>query len=153
MTGRYFDEWKVGDRLEHSISRTVTETDNLLISTLTHNPQPLHIDHEFAKGTEFGKPLMNSIFTLGLMIGIAVNDTTMGTTIANLGMTEVKFPKPVFHGDTLHFTSEVISTRESRSRADAGIVELLHKGYNQKGELVAECRRQFLARRRPKAKA
>jgi acyl dehydratase len=153
VNGLFLEDFKVGRVFQHPLRRTVTEMDNTLFSCLTHNPQPLHIDHEFSKGTEFGKPLMNSIFTLGLMIGIAVNDTTMGTTIANLGMTEVKFPKPVFHGDTLNFTSEVMSTRESKSRPDAGILELLHKGYNQKGELIAECRRQLLVRRRPKAKA
>lgn len=151
MTGLYLEDFEVGRVFEHPLRRTVTEMDNTLFSCLTHNPQPLHIDHEFSKGTEFGKPLVNSIFTLGLMIGIAVNDTTMGTTIANLGMTEVKFPKPVFHGDTLRMTSEVVSTRESRSRSDAGILELLHKAFNQRGEMVAECRRQLLVRRRPKA--
>ena len=151
MIGLYLEDFEVGRTFEHPLRRTVTEMDNTLFSCLTHNPQPLHIDHEFSKGTEFGKPLVNSIFTLGLMIGIAVNDTTMGTTIANLGMTEVKFPSPVFHGDTLRITSEVVSTRESRSRKDAGILELLHKAFNQRGELVAECRRQLLVRRRPKA--
>jgi acyl dehydratase len=151
MAGLYLEDFEIGRVFEHPIRRTVTEMDNTLFSCLTHNPQPLHIDHEFSKGTEFGKPLVNSIFTLGLMIGIAVNDTTMGTTIANLGMTEVKFPKPVFHGDTLRMTSEVVSTRESRSRSDAGILELLHKAFNQRGEMVAECRRQLLVRRRPKA--
>jgi acyl dehydratase len=151
VTGLYLEDFEVGRVFEHPLRRTVTEMDNTLFSCLTHNPQPLHIDHEFSKGTEFGKPLVNSIFTLGLMIGIAVNDTTMGTTIANLGMTEVRFPKPVFHGDTLRMTSEVVSTRESRSRSDAGILELLHKAFNQRGEMVAECRRQLLVRRRPKA--
>jgi acyl dehydratase len=125
--------------------------DNTLFSCLTHNPQPLHIDHEFSAGTEWGRPLMNSFFTLGLMVGISVNDTTLGTTIANLGMTDVKFPKPVFHGDTLRVTTEVLGKRESRSRPDAGIVEFLHKAINQKGEVVAECRRQAMMRRRPKA--
>ena len=149
--GLYLEDFEVGRVFDHPIRRTVTEMDNTLFSCLTHNPQPLHIDHEFSKGTEFGKPLVNSIFTLGLMIGIAVNDTTMGTTIANLGMTEVRFPKPVFHGDTLRMTSEVVSTRESRSRSDAGILELLHKAFNQRGELVAECRRQAMMRKRPKA--
>jgi len=153
VTGLYLEDFEVGRVIDHPLRRTVTEMDNTLFSCLTHNPQPLHIDHEFAKGTEFGKPLMNSIFTLGLMIGVSVNDTTIGTIVANLGMTDVKFPRPVFHGDTLHFTSEVVAKRESRSRPDAGVVELLHKGYNQRGELVAECKRQFLARRRPKAKA
>jgi acyl dehydratase len=150
MQGLYLEDFEVGRKFEHALRRTVTEMDNTLFSCLTHNPQPLHIDHEFAAKSEWGKPLVNSIFTLGLMIGVSVNDTTVGTTIANLGMTDVKFPAPVFHGDTLHFTTEVLSTRESRSRPDAGIVELLHKGYNQKGELVAECRRQAMMRRRPK---
>ena len=151
MQGLYLEEFEVGRKFEHALRRTVTEMDNTLFSCLTHNPQPLHVDHEFAAKSEWGKPLVNSIFTLGLMIGVSVNDTTMGTTIANLGMTDVRFPAPVFHGDTLNFTTEVLSKRESRSRPDAGIVELLHKGYNQKGELVAECRRQAMMRRRPKA--
>jgi acyl dehydratase len=151
MTGLYLEDFEVGRIFEHPIRRTVTEMDNTLFSCLTHNPQPLHIDHEFAARTEWGKPLMNSFFTLGLMIGISVNDTTLGTTIANLGMTEVKFPKPVFHGDTLRVTTEVLSKRETRSRPDAGIVELLHKAINQKGEVVAECRRQAMMRRRPVA--
>ena len=117
MTGLYLEDFEVGRVFEHPIRRTVTEMDNTLFSCLTHNPQPLHIDHEFAAQTEWGKPLVNSIFTLGLMIGISVNDTTMGTTIANLGMTEVKFPKPVFHGDTLRVTTEVLITaREPLAR-------------------------------------
>ena len=151
MQGLYLEDFEVGRIFEHALRRTVTEMDNTLFSCLTHNPQPLHIDHEFAAKSEWGKPLVNSIFTLGLMIGVSVNDTTVGTTIANLGMTDVRFPAPVFHGDTLNFTTEVLGKRESRSRPDAGIVELLHKGYNQKGELVAECRRQAMMRRRPKA--
>jgi acyl dehydratase len=151
MQGLYLEDFEVGRKFEHILRRTVTEMDNTLFSCLTHNPQPLHIDHEFAAKSEWGKPLVNSIFTLGLMIGVSVNDTTVGTTIANLGMTDVKFPAPVFHGDTLHFTTEVVGKRESRSRPDSGIVELLHKGYNQRGELVAECRRQAMMRRRPKA--
>ena len=151
MQGLYLEDFEVGRKFEHALRRTVTEMDNTLFSCLTHNPQPLHIDHEFAAKSEWGKPLVNSIFTLGLMIGVSVNDTTVGTTIANLGMTDVKFPAPVFHGDTLNFTTEVLAKRESRSRPDAGIVELLHKAYNQRGELVAECRRQAMMRRRPKA--
>jgi acyl dehydratase len=151
MAGLYLEDFEVGRTFEHAIRRTVTEMDNTLFSCLTHNPQPLHIDHEHSAGTEWGKPLFNSLFTLGLMIGISVNDTTLGTTIANLGMTEVKFPKPVFHGDTLHVTTEVLGTRETRSRPDAGIVEFLHKAFNQKGEMVAECRRQAMMRKRPKA--
>jgi acyl dehydratase len=151
MQGLYLEDFEVGRKFEHALRRTVTEMDNTLFSCLTHNPQPLHIDHEFAAKSEWGKPLMNSIFTLGLMIGVSVNDITFGTTVANLGMTDVKFPAPVFHGDTLHFTTEVLAKRESRSRPDAGIVELLHKGYNQRDELIAECRRQAMMRRRPKA--
>jgi len=150
MQGLYLEDFQIGRTFEHALRRTVTEMDNTLFSCLTHNPQPLHIDHEFAAKSEWGKPLVNSIFTLGLMIGVSVNDTTLGTTVANLGMTDVKFPKPVFHGDTLHFTTEVLSNRASKSRADVGIVELLHKGYNQGGELVAECKRQAMMRRRPK---
>src|SRR6185295_15276922 len=131
MTGLYLEDFEIGRVIEHAIRRTVTEMDNTLFSCLTHNPQPLHIDHEFSAQTEWGKPLVNSLFTLGLMIGISVSDTTLGTTIGNLGMTEVR------------------SKRESRSRPDAGIVELLHKAINQKGEVVAECRRQAMMRRRP----
>ena len=138
MPGRFFDEWKVGDRVEHSISRTVTETDNLLISTLTHNPQPLHIDHEAAAKTEFGKPLVNSVFTFGLMIGVSVNDTTLGTLVANLGYDKLVFLKPVFVGDTLRSESECIDLRESKSRPNAGIVTWAHRSFNQRGELVCE---------------
>jgi acyl dehydratase len=150
-TGLYLEDFEVGRVFEHAIRRTVTEMDNTLFSCLTHNPQPLHIDHEFSRATEWGGPLVNSLFTLGLMIGISVNDTTLGTTVANLGMTEVKFPKPVFHGDTLRVTTDVLSKRETRSRSDAGIVEFLHKAINQRGEVVAECRRQAMMRKRPKA--
>lgn len=151
MAGLYFEDFEAGRTFEHPIRRTVTEMDNTLFSCLTHNPQPLHIDHEYSGETEWGRPLFNSLFTLGLMIGISVNDTTLGTTIANLGMAEVKFPKPVFHGDTLHVTTQVLAKRETRSRADAGVVELLHKAFNQRGELVAECRRQAMMRKRPAA--
>lgn len=149
MPGLYFEDFEVGRLFDHTISRTVTETDNTLFSCLTHNPQPLHIDREFCKTTEWGEPLMNSLFTLGLMIGISVNDTTLGTTIANLGMTEVRFPAPLFAGDTVRVTTAVAGKRESRSRPDAGILEFLHRAYNQRSELVAECRRQALMRRRP----
>jgi acyl dehydratase len=148
-SGLYLEDFEVGRTFEHAIRRTVTEADNLLFSCLTHNPQPLHIDHHFAAQTEWGKPLVNSIFTLGLMIGVSVGETTLGTTVGNLGMTEVKFPRPVFVGDTLNATTEVLSRRESRSRPDAGIVELLHRAYNQRGELVAECRRQAMMKKRP----
>jgi acyl dehydratase len=151
MQGLYLEDFEVGRKFEHALRRTVTEMDNTLFSCLTHNPQPLHIDHDFASKTEWGKPLVNSLFTLGVMIGISVNDTTLGTTVGNLGMTDVRFPKPVFHGDTLHVTTEVVSSRETKSRPDAGIVEFVHKAFNQRGELVAECRRQAMMRKKPKA--
>ncbi len=151
MSGLYFEEFEIGRVFEHPITRTVSEMDNVLFTCLTHNPQPLHLDAEFAKNTEFGRPLVNSLFTLGLMIGVSVGDTTLGTTIGNLGMTDVKFPAPVFHGDTLRSTTEVAAKRESKSRPDAGVVDFLHRCYNQKGQLVAECRRQAFMRRKPKA--
>ncbi len=149
MAGLYFEEFSEGQVFEHALSRTVTEMDNVLFTALTMNPQPLHLDAEFAKTTEFGRPLVNSIFTLGLVIGISVGDTTLGTTIANLGMTDVRFPKPVFHGDTIRATTIVIATRRSRSRVDAGIVEFEHQGLNQRGETVAICRRAALMKMRP----
>ena len=149
MAGLYFEEFKEGQVFEHALSRTVTEMDNVLFTTLTMNPQPLHLDAEFARTTEFGRPLVNSIFTLGLVIGISVGDTTLGTTVANLGMSDVRFPKPVFHGDTIRAKTTVISTRTSRSRSDAGIVEFEHEGHNQRGETVAICRRAALMKTRP----
>src|SRR6516164_3699777 len=142
MQGLYLQDLEVGRTFQHAIRRTVTEMDNTLFCCLTHNPQPLHIDHEFAQKSEWGKPIVNSMFTLGLMIG---------TTVGNLGMTEVRFPKPVFHGDTLRVTTEVAARRDSRSRADVGIVEFVHRAFNQRGELVAECRRQAMMRRRPES--
>ena len=151
MKGLYYEEFKIGMTFEHALTRTVTEMDNVLFTCLTHNPQPLHLDAEFASKTEFGKPLVNSLFTLGLMIGVSVGDTTLGTTIGNLGMTEVRFPKPVFHGDTIRSTTEIVGMRESKSRPDTGIVEFLHRGYNQRGEMVAECKRQGLMKKKPKA--
>ena len=149
MAGLYFEEFSEGQVFEHALTRTVTEMDNVLFTTLTMNPQPLHLDAEFAKGTEFGRPLVNSIFTLGLVIGITVGDTTLGTTVANLGMTDVRFPKPVFHGDTIRARTTVISKRTSRSRPDAGIVEFEHVGLNQTGETVAICRRAALMKTKP----
>ena len=149
MAGLYFEEFVEGRVFEHALTRTVTEMDNVLFTTLTMNPQPLHLDAEFAKTTEFGRPLVNSIFTLGLVIGISVGDTTLGTTVANLGMTDVRFPKPVFHGDTIRATTTVIATRRSRSRSDAGIVEFEHVGINQRGETVAICRRSALMMTKP----
>jgi acyl dehydratase len=136
--------------IRHRLTRTVTQMDNMLFSNMTLNPQPLHIDAHFcATETEWGKPLMNSLFTLGLMIGISVNDTTVGTTIANLGMSDVRFPAPLFEGDTINCTTEIVSVRESRSRLDAGIVDFIHRAYRQDGVLVAECRRQAFMRKRP----
>ena len=148
MQGLYYEECEIGRVIEHTLRRTVTEMDNTLFSCLTHNPQPLHIDHEFAAKSEWGKPLVNSLFTLGLMIGVSVGDTTMGTLVANLGMTDIKFTNPVFHGDTLHFATEIVLRRESKSRADAGIVEFLHRAYNQHGKLVAECKRQAFMKKK-----
>lgn len=149
MTGLWYEDFEVGRLYQHPITRTVTEADNILFSTLTHNAQPLHIDRHFAAQTEWGRPLMNSFFTLGLMVGISVNDLTLGTTIANLGMTEVKFPAPLFQGDTIHVTSRIVSMRESKSRPDAGIVEFDHRAFNQDDVLVAQCIRQAFMRKRP----
>ena len=149
MAGLHYEEFSVGRVFEHPWARTVTEMDNVLYSSLTMNVQPLHLDEEFASRTEFGRRIVNSLFTLGLMIGITVNDTTIGTTIANLGMTDVRFPKPVFHGDTLRVQTKVMSMRESKSRPDAGIVEFLHTAFNQRGEVVAHCSRQALMRKKP----
>lgn len=148
MSGLYYDEFSVGQRFRHAITRTVTETDNLLFTALTHNPQPLHLDVEFTKATEFGQRLVNSIFTLGLMIGVSVGDTTLGTTIANLGMTDVRFAHPVFIGDTVHAESTVIEKRESKSRPDAGVVVFEHKCFNQRGEEVAYCKRSAFMRKK-----
>jgi acyl dehydratase len=150
--GIYFDDFTIGRLYEHPLTRTVTQMDNMLFSNMTLNPQPLHIDRHFCEQeTEWGQPLMNSLFTLGLMIGIMVSDLSVGTTIANLGMTEVRFPHPLFEGDTVHCTSEVVGKRESKSRPGAGIVEFHHRAYNQNDKLVAECRRQVLMRMRPKS--
>ncbi len=149
MAGLYFEEFKIGHAFKHELRRTVTEMDNMLFSNMTLNPQPLHIDHDFAAKSEFGKPLVNSIFTLGLMIGISVSDTPLGTTIGNLGMSEVKFPHPVFHGDTIHVTTEVESKRESKSRPTQGILNFIHRAYNQDGQLVAMCKRAAMMKKRP----
>lgn len=144
MSGLYYEDFMVGQEFRHALSRTVTEMDNTLFSLLTLNPQPLHIDAHFAASTEFGQRLFNSLYTLGIMIGMTVYDTTLGTTVANLGMTEVKFPKPVFHGDTLRATSRVVAKRESKSRVKTGIVEFEHRALNQLNEMVATCRRAAL---------
>ena len=144
MPGLYFEEFSVGLTFIHPIRRTVTEADNVFFTAMTHNPAQLHLDEEYAKGTEFGTRIVNSLFTLGLMIGISVGETTLGTTVANLGMDEVRFPKPVFHGDTLHVETEVLELRASKSRPGQGIVTFLHKAINQKGEIVAQCKRNAL---------
>ena len=149
MAGRFFDEWQVGDHVAHAITRTVTETDNVLVSALTHNPQPMHLDHEVAAASEFGQPLVNSIYTFGLMVGVSVSDTTLGTLVANLGYDKLVFPAPVFVGDTLRSESECIAVRPSSSRPEAGIVTWAHRSFNQRGEKVCECTRSALIRRTP----
>jgi acyl dehydratase len=150
MPGLYFDELKIGMIFEHALRRTVTEADNVFFSALTHNPALLHLDEEYCRTqTEFGRRLVNSAFTLGLMVGISVGDTTLGTAVANLGWDEVRFPKPVFHGDTLHVQTEVLELRASNSRPNAGIVVFAHRAYNQSGDLVAHCKRTGLQLKRP----
>ena len=147
MAGKFFDQWQVGMRIEHEIRRTVTETDNLLFSTMTHNPQPLHIDAEAAKASEFGQILVNGTFTFALMIGLSVGDTTLGTLVANLGYDKLVMPKPVFIGDTMRATSEVVELKESKSRPQAGIVTFRHELVNQRGEVVCSCLRTALIAR------
>ncbi len=147
MAGRFFDAWNIGDRIEHEIRRTVTETDNLLFSTMTHNPQPLHLDIEAARESEFGQILVNGTFTFALMVGLSVGDTTLGTLVANLGYDRLVMPKPVFIGDTVRATSEVIGLKESKSRPNAGIVTFLHELINQRGEVVVRCERSALIRK------
>ncbi|NMJ40664.1 MaoC family dehydratase [Roseomonas sp. JC162] len=149
MAGLYFEEFEVGQVFRHAIRRTITETDNVWFSAITHNPAALHLDEEYAKGTEFGTRIVNSCFTLGLMVGISVGDTTLGTTVANLGWDEVRFPKPLFHGDTIRVESEVLSKRPSKSRPGQGIVEFMHRAYNQHDVLVGRCRRQALMLGKP----
>ena len=152
MAGLYFEEFTVGQVFRHGLRRTVTETDNLIFSTMTHNPAALHLDEEYCREhSEFGTRIVNSCFTLGLMVGISVGDTTLGTTVANLGWDEVRFPKPLFHGDTVHVESEVSEIRESRSRPQNGIVVFIHRAFNQKDELVAQCKRSALMIRKPQA--
>jgi acyl dehydratase len=152
--GIYFDDFVIGHLYEHRLRRTVTQMDNMLFSNMTLNPQPLHIDRHFCETeTEWGQPLMNSLFTLGLMIGISVSDLTVGTTIANLGMEDVRFPHPLFENDTVHCTTEILGKRESQSRPGAGIVQFHHRTYKQDDKLVAECRRQAFMLMRPQHKA
>jgi acyl dehydratase len=149
VPGLYYEEFEEGRVFDHPLTRTVTEYDNMMFSLMTMNPQPLHVDRHFAAQTEWGQPLLNSLCTLSIMIGMSVADTTLGTTIGNLGMTEVKFPKPVFQGDTLRARTRVVSKRESKSRADAGLVEFEHECLNQDGVVVATCRRMAFMRKRP----
>ena len=152
MPGFYFEDFEVGKTFQHAIRRTVTQTDNILFSTLTHNPAPLHIDAEYMRTqSEFGKPLINSFFTLGLIVGISINDTTLGTTVANLGLEQVRFPNPLFEGDTVHVETEVIAVRRSRSRPHNGIVTFEHRGYNQHNVLIATCQRAALMLARPQS--
>jgi acyl dehydratase len=148
MAGRHFDEWTIGDRIEHDIRRTVTETDNLLFSAMTYNPQPLHIDAEFAKQSEFGQILVNGTFTFALMAGLSVGDTTLGTLVANLGYDRLVMPKPVFIGDTLRATTEIVELKESKSRPNAGIVTFRHEMLNQRNEIVCQCLRMALVKRK-----
>ena len=149
MPGHYFEEFSVGQTFRHGITRTITEADNVLFSALTHNPAPLHLDEEYMKNTEFGQRIVNSCLTLSVMVGISVGDTTAGTTVANLGWDEVRFPKPLFHGDTIRIETEVSDVRDSRSRSDNGIVTFAHRAYNQHDELVGECKRTALMMRKP----
>ncbi|KQN03011.1 MULTISPECIES: MaoC family dehydratase [Sphingomonas] len=148
MAGRYFDDWSIGDRIEHEIRRTVTETDNLLFSTMTHNPQPLHLDIEAAKASEFGRILVNGTFTFALMVGLSVGETTLGTLVANLGYDKLVHPKPVFIGDTMRCQTEVTELKPSKSRPNAGIVTFTHRLINQRDEIVCQCLRTALIERR-----
>ena len=150
MAGLYFEEFTIGRVFVHEVRRTVTDMDNMLFSSLTFNPAALHIDHDYASRTEFGRPLMNSLFTLGLVIGLSVQDTTFGTTVANLGMTETAFPKPVFAGDTIHVETRVTDLRPSKSRPGQGIVTFEHLGLNQRDEVVVRTLRQALMMARPR---
>jgi acyl dehydratase len=152
VAGLYFEEFQMGQIFQHAIRRTVTEADNVFFSALTHNPAALHLDEEYCRTqTEFGQRIVNSAFTLGLMVGISVGDTTLGTTVANLGWDEVRFPKPLFHGDTVRCESEVVEIRASRSRPNNGIVMFLHRAFNQEGVLVASCKRSALMLRKPRS--
>jgi len=150
MPGLYFEEFSLGQTFDHSIRRTITESDNVQISTMSHNPAALHLDAEYMKHTEFGQPIVNSCLTLSLMVGISVNDTTHGTTVANLGWDDVRFPKPLFHGDTLRIETEVLALRESKSRPDNGIVTFEHRAFNQHDVLVGVCKRTALMLKKPK---
>jgi acyl dehydratase len=147
--GMWYEELTVGTKVKHAVTRTLTETDNVLFTTMSMNPQPLHLDAEFAAGTQFGRPLVNSLFTLALTVGISVPELTLGTTVANLGFSTVEFPAPVFAGDTIHVETEVLAARLSNSRPEAGIVTFRHVAANQRGETVCRADRQAMMRRRP----
>lgn len=147
MSGRHFEDLQPGSVMEHAIHRTVTETDNLLLTALTHNPQPLHLDAEYAGATEFGQIVVNGLYTLSLMVGLSVADTTLGTLVANLGYDQVRMPRPVFVGDTLRSRTRVVESRLSRSRANAGVVVFEHEAFNQRGEIVCSCQRTALVLR------
>jgi len=150
MPGLYFEEFSVGQTFRHALRRTITEADNVWFSALTHNPAPLHLDAEYMKHTEFGKPIVNSCLTLAFMVGISVGDTTAGTTVANLGWDAVRFPAPLFHGDTIRIETEVLELRDSKSRPENGIVIFAHRAYNQNEVLVGECKRSALMLRKPR---
>jgi len=150
MAGLYYEEFTVGQVFRHGLTRTITEADNVWFNALTHNPAPLHLDAEYMKSSEFGRPIVNSCLTLAFMVGISVGDTTMRTTVANLGWDEVRFPAPLFHGDTIRIETEVLELRDSRSRPENGIVIFAHRAYNQHDELVGECKRSALMMRKPR---
>ena len=149
MSGLYYEEFEIGMEFKHALTRTVTEMDNVMFCAMTHNPQPLHLDEEFCKKTEYGQRIVNSLYTLGLVIGVTVADTTLGTTLGNLGMTDIRFVKPVFHGDTIHVVTRIKEMRESKSRPTAGLVVFEHFGFNQRDEEVAYCVRTALMSKRP----
>lgn len=149
MSGLYYEEFQVGMEFRHALTRTVTEMDNVLFCALTHNPQPLHLDEEFSKATMYGQRIVNSLFTLGLVVGVTVADTTLGTTLGNLGMTDIRFAHPVFHGDTIRVVTRIKDKRESKSRPDAGLVVFEHFGFNQRDQEIAYCVRTGLMRKRP----
>lgn len=149
MSGRWFEQLQEGEVIDHAVRRTVTETDNVLYTTMTMNPAAIHLDHDYASKTEFGKPLVNSLFTLGLVVGLTISDTTHGTKVGNLGFEDVKFPKPVFERDTIRAQTEVLAKRDSKSRPTQGIVTFIHRGFNQRDELVCECRRLALMMKAP----
>ena len=147
MSGLYYEEFNVGMEFNHPLTRTVTEMDNIMFCAMTHNPQPLHLDEEFAKTTFYGQRIVNSLFTLGLVVGVTVADTTLGTTLGNLGMTDIRFKNPVHHGDTIHVITRIKEMRQSKSRPDSGIVTFEHIGYNQRDEEIAYCIRTGLMKK------